>query len=636
MATPWLWARRVPGVIAAVVLVAAACETPAPTASKGPSEPTPAPTAGPRSGGTIYLLTRDEYWPGIDPQLATTPEEIAFFSATIHRSLVSYAYAPDPVEGTRLVPDLATDLGTPSDGGRTWSFTLRDGLTWEDGSALTCRDIAYGVSRTFAPDIAGVGRTHALKDLDIPTVDGWANDRARNPRETTALAYAGPYDENLGIFADRKLSNAIPNDVASFDRAVACDGNTATFHLNRPVGDFNDATTLGMSPVPNPADHPNLVDPAEGDGPAFQAWSSGPYRIESYTGGLASKMVLVRNTHWNRASDPIRKAYPDRWVIQFRNDPRSIDERLIAAEGEDRFALQIGEVLPANLPTIFADADSPHPAFEGRAISALDSSSQYYWMNVEKVPNEKIRQAMMVALDREALRDAWYGGSAYAGLYGDYADGLFNPSIGMDYAPTGIWDTYFGKAVPPSGDPVLARQLIAQSGDEPPTLEWNYHESQVSQHLFMVVQESLGEAGFNIVPGPLLHDSCYIPCSPYLDGDFGTTGWAFEWPDGSTVIPPILIEGIVRDACYVVPCTSAIPSVGDDAFAAGIKDALGTVDPTDRARMWQALNREAVEKAWIIPTFFTRSQALAGTKVGPIYRWPAYASWPYGVMYVNE
>jgi len=39
---------------------------------------------------------------------------------------------------------------------------------------------------------------------------------------------------------------------------------------------------------------------------------------------------------------------------------------------------------------------------------------------------------------------------------------------------------------------------------------------------------------------------------------------------------------------------------------------------------------------YVIPTFFGLSQTLAGTKVGPIYRWAAYGSWPYGVMYVKS
>ena len=77
-------------------------------------------------------------------------------------------YDPDPVKGTSLVPDMATDLGTPNAGGTEWSFTLRDGLTWQDGSEVTCEDVKYGVSRTFANNMINQGPTYAVAYLDIP------------------------------------------------------------------------------------------------------------------------------------------------------------------------------------------------------------------------------------------------------------------------------------------------------------------------------------------------------------------------------------------------------------------------------------------------------------------------------------
>lgn len=121
-------------------LIAAACG-PTPTASPTgsstatqsaqPSLGSPAPSAPPaQEGGTIYLLTQAVQFDQVDPQRVYGPEDLAFFSGTIYRSLESYVYSADPKQGTSLQPDLATDLGTPSDGGRTWKFTLRDGVTF--------------------------------------------------------------------------------------------------------------------------------------------------------------------------------------------------------------------------------------------------------------------------------------------------------------------------------------------------------------------------------------------------------------------------------------------------------------------------------------------------------------------------
>ena len=96
--------------------------------------------------------------------------------------------------------------------------------------------------------------------------------------------------------------------------------------------------------------------------------------------------------------------------------------------------LQYGTMQPENLATVFTDPQTANAQFAGRAVSAYDIYSRYYFVNVKKVSNLKIRQAMAVALDRSALRK-----NAGGDFYGDYADGTIKPNIGMDYAPTGVW-----------------------------------------------------------------------------------------------------------------------------------------------------------------------------------------------------
>jgi peptide/nickel transport system substrate-binding protein len=499
------------------------------------------------------------------------------------------------VEGTKLAADLATDLGRPSDGGKTWEFTLRDGVTWQDGSAITCADIAYGVSRTFATDITGGGPAYAIQYLDIPA-DG----------------YPGPY-------------TATPDQQALFDAAVACsaDGKTVTFHLNKAIGDFNYATTLGMSPVPNPKDHPG-VDIGEGYGITSPPFASGPYKIDSYTPGKGGTMLLSRNDKWNPASDPIHPAYPNNWEIDFGIDAKLIDTRLMNPSGNDSFAIQYGQVQPENLPTIFKDANTTNDAFAGRAISGFDPYSRYYWVDVNKIKNEKIRQAIGVALDREAARTV-LGGD----FYGDYATGTVKPNEGADYADTGYYTNLFGKPIPKNGDPVFAKELIAASGEAAPALKWNFADTPVGQQYFAVVKDSLEKAGFTVEPGAIppgdYYKTVFHPENE-LVGQFGNAGWGPDWPNASTVIPPL----------FTVAGGWDLSQVDDADFNAKVQDALTTLDRAQQATKWQALDKEAIQHGWVIPTFFGTSQTIAGDKVGPIYRWPAYGSWPYGVMYVAQ
>ena len=69
----------------------------------------------------------------------------------------------------KIVPDLATDLGKASSDGLTWTYTLKDGLKYEDGSPITSADIKYGIERTFARDVY----TQAPQELNAAQSGNW-------------------------------------------------------------------------------------------------------------------------------------------------------------------------------------------------------------------------------------------------------------------------------------------------------------------------------------------------------------------------------------------------------------------------------------------------------------------------------
>jgi peptide/nickel transport system substrate-binding protein len=539
-------------------------------------------------GGTIYVLSQSEQWDQVDPQRVYTGEDLAFFGGLTQRALTAYKFSADAKEGTSVVPDMATDTGQHNADASQWSFTLRDGLTWQDGSPVTCEDIKYGVSRTFATDIINQGPTYAIAYLDIPT-DAKGNSM-----------YAGPY---------KKTGQEL------FDKAVTCDGNKITFNLKHPVPDFNYTVTLGFFAVPQKADTGETYGQ-----PGHLVVSNGPYMVQSYSTGNGGKMVLVRNPKWSAASDPVRQAYPDQWEVDFGIDPKVLDQRLMASAGNDAFGIQYGQIQPENLATIFTDPDHTTPQFNGRAVSGFDPYTRYYWINVQKVKDVKVRQAMAVALDRGALR--LNAGGAFAG---DFADGAIKPNIGQDYAATGLWDSLLGQKVPDNGDPNFAKQLLG--GTPAPALTFDFPDTPTNNKAAAIVIDSLGKAGFKVTGNPIEAGQYYsVVFDPQKAHEFGTGGWGADWPNASTVIPPLFTQEGGWD----------LSQVDDADFNTKVKAAAVEVDRGKQATMWQDLNKQAVQNMWIIPTTFGLSQTLAGNKVGPIYRWPAYGSWPYGEMYVKQ
>jgi peptide/nickel transport system substrate-binding protein len=598
--------------LSVVGMLVAACggstTTPAPATGGPQTTSGPEATANtPPSGGTLYLLqpSTAQEWNQIDPQRAYTGEDLAFFGATIYRSLTAYKYDPDPAKGTSLVPDMATDLGTPNADGSEWSFTLRDGLTWQDGSEVTCDDVKYGVSRTFANNVINQGPTYAVAYLDIPANP--VTDK-NDPNSAFLSAYYGPY-------------NGTGQDL--FDKAVTCNGKTITFKLNGPHADFNYTVTLGFGAVPKAADTGETYGQ-----PGNLPWSDGPYMVESYTTGNGGEMVLVRNPKWNRDSDTYRGAYPDKWVVDFGIDDKVLDQRLIASSGDDAFAVQYGQVQPENLAVIFKDAQTANPEYASRAISGFDPYSRYYWLDVNKVSNVKLRQAMAVALDREAIL-ANVGGE----FYGTYGDGFIKPNIGADYAPTHFWDQFFGEAVPNAGDPTLAMKLIADSGEAAPALTFDFPDSPTNQKTAAIVIDSLGKAGMTVTPNPI--PSSYY-ATVFTNGhNFGTAGWGADWPNASTVIPPLFTDAGGWN----------LSKVHDTAMEAKINEAFAQTDRTAQEKLWQDLNTYVTDNVYGIPTFFGLSQTIAGSGVGvaidgtpsdTMYRWAAYGSWPYAQLFVKS
>jgi peptide/nickel transport system substrate-binding protein len=596
-----------------------------PTATGTPTESAPAsnpatPVAGgsPTPGGTLHILMTGDAANGgvsfqdMDPQRIYTGEDIAFFSATIMRSLTAYKYSTDPSEATTIVPDAATDTGTPNADFTEWKFTLKDGLKWQDGSDVSCADFAYGASRTFATDVIVGGPTYAIPYLDIPTADDGSS------------AYKGPYD---GTGQDL------------FDKAVSCDGNTITYKLKQPVADFNFTTTLGFAAVPNPTDHPG-ADTGEGYDTA--PWSDGPYMISNFTAGVGGNLTLDRNPNWSAAIDDYRAAYPDKWVVDFGIDPKVADPRLMTPTGDDQYALMYGLVQPENLATVFTDPHTAAPQFAGRAFSDYDPYTNYIWIRTDKVTDKAVRQAMGIALDRDAIRTA-NGGD----FVGDYADGVIKPNIGQDYAPTGLWDVTTGEATADSlwgqaftakGDPAAAASVLTAAGiTTPTTLTYDYvSTSPVGQQVAAIIQNSLinvkdanGAALFKVNLFGVSSGYYSYVLNDDTANEFGGSGWGADWPNASTVLPPLFTP----EGGFDLSRTNK-DSTPD--FYAAIQDAMKMTDRTAQAAAWQELDKQASEEAYVIPTFFGLAQNIAGDHVGNLYRWAAYGSWPYAELYAIQ
>ncbi len=549
------------------------------------------------AGGTLTILTNAESWTHADPNRNYTGQHIAWFGSFMHRTLTAYARA-EGAAGSEVVPDLATDTGRASNGNKTWEFTLRDGAKFEDGSDITCADVKYGVSRTFATDVITDGPTYAISMLDIPKdAEG-------------ASVYKGPY-------------KADGNDTAAYDKAVTCseDNKTITFNLSRPVGDFNYTVTyLSFSPVPQAKDNGDQYDLAP--------VSSGPYKIEKYK--AKDEMVLVRNENWSKDSDPIRNAYPDKIVVRF-GVAEEVRDQLILNDSEPA-AFSLDAILPTNLATVFNEDGTPKEEWKSRALNVYDPYVTYTAVNVGKVPCVQVRKAIYYARDFAALQQLG-GGAAFGG---DPADGVIKPLMGLDYKPvTGLED------FKPEGNAEKAQALMAEAKTACPDvhakatgagLTFDVADSDTNKKSATIWIDSVKKnAGINLKFNFIEPGQYYaVVLDPTKQGDLSRAGWAPDWANASTVIPELFLEG----AGFPLSNVGKDPAYAE--FKSRVEANLSQSDRTAQGAEWAALNQYVMDQMWVIPGVFSKTQEMWGSKLEGIFFWEPQGAPSFGDIKVKS
>jgi len=552
---------------------------------------TSANAASAQTGGTLYFITHQEQFDHVDPARAYTGRDIAFFNSYLYRNLVAYKPVAGPA-GSSLVADLATNTGVPSDNAKTWKFTLRSGIKWEDGSPVTCADVAYGVSRPFAQDVITDGPQYLVQALDIPkNADG-------------SSKYAGPY---------KKTGQAL------FDKAVSCKGNTVTFKLNRPFADFNYALTY-------PAGAPVKKSKDTGDKYDLRPFSNGPYKIAAYK--IGDEMHLVRNSAWSKASDGFRTPYPDDIVVRFGLAEDVRDQ--IILEDQIPNTINLDGLLPANNRAFFED-----PKRAKQRMNVYDPYVTYAAFNVSKghMDNLTLRKAFFFAINTQALIDL-SGGRVY---YGDPGDNVIKPVLGVDYAPTkgNIHDPNWKI----TGNPDYAKSLVESLKTSDPAaykkatvdgIIYDLPNTATNQKASVLISDALKAAGmvvkFNFIPSGQYYSTVM---NNSKQNDVSRAGWGADWANASTVIP----ELFTKEGGF-----NLSQNWNDPAYAAFKKLSDAGKYETNRAKqaaIWKQAAQYVMDQYWVSRPIFSKQQFSWGSKVGGVGYWEPQGTFLFGSLYVK-
>ncbi|AWS42041.1 ABC transporter substrate-binding protein [Streptosporangium sp. 'caverna'] len=524
-----------------------------PTITVGTADDSKGPAIAPEGavkGGTVTMFDRDDF-SHLDPAQIYVNTE-SNFNLLIGRALTGYKRVA--AGEFKLVGDLATDTGTPSDGGKTWTFTLKDGVKWQDGTPITSEDVKWSMERTFAPFIT-TGPTY---------VQQWLTD------VDYKKAYQGPYDGK------------------SMESIETPDDKTIVYKFKTPHADANYAFAMaGYGIVPKAKDTKEKYDK--------EPVSSGPYIIKSH---LVDKSIdLERNPNWDPATDPIRGAYPDKWHMEFGQEALQITDRLMADSGPDQSAFTFyASVPPERLQQVLGDS-----SLASRRMNSPSPYGNYYYFNLDRVTDPKIRQAINFAWPSKQIQQT-LGGPAAAAL----PTTILNENTTVGYQSYDL----FNKVAKPEGDIDKAKELLASSSNPTPTIVYAYNQTPVQEQVTVVIKSALEKAGIKVVAKPLDRKTYYDSIGKTKNEfDMYWGGWGADWPSGSTVLP--VVFGPVSDGA---PNYSHLK---DPAITAEMDKITAMTDIDAANAAWMALDKKIQET--ITPLVVAEnkiSTMLHGSKVG--------------------
>ena len=315
---------------------------------------TASPGSGGNEGGTL-LGAYGSFPDYLDPALSHTIEG---WTATYdtYIPLLTYDHANGKAGG-KVVPGLATALPKVSDGGKTYTLTLRKGLKYSNGEPVKASDFTHALERVyklnssggyFYEDIVGAEEFEKTKKGGIP-----------------------------GVQADDKTG-------------------TVTIKLNRPQGTFENELALPfVAPVPASTPDKDLT--------AEPPPATGPYVITKSQPGRGWE--YERNPQWAKANEKLLPQIPSGHVDKIKIEVL----RNAQTEVNDIESGKLDWMQNELPPDRYADVSSKYEGSQFRVEPTV--STYFFWMNTTVAPfnDVKVRQAVNYAIDPRALERIYSG-----------------------------------------------------------------------------------------------------------------------------------------------------------------------------------------------------------------------------------
>ncbi|MGC5362936.1 ABC transporter substrate-binding protein [Streptomyces sp. DT24] len=506
-----------------------------------------------KKGGTVTYSLSDEP-DSLDPG-NTYYGWVQNFARLYGRTLTSFKPAAGK-EGLEVVPDLAESLGKPSADAKTWTYTLKKGLKFEDGTPITSKDVKYAIERSnFAPEALSNGPTYFKAHL----VGG--------------EKYQGPYKDKS------------PAGIASIETP---DDVTIVFKLKDAFADFDYLATFSQTaPVPAAKD--------KGAEYVQHIVSSGPYKFEKYEEGKSA--TLVRNTNWDPKTDPIRPALPDKINIRFKVKQETVDNDLLA-DNLTGDAAGTG-VAPATQPKVLTNQK-----LKKQTDNPYAGATSYIGLNVNVEPFNNIhcRKAVQWGIDKASVQAAQGGDPK-----GDVASTLLPPTV-SGYNKFDLYPSEGSK-----GDIAKAKEELKACG-KPAGFETNISarsDRPAEMSMVTAVQASLKKIGvtanIKTFPGGKYFQNFAGNPSYVHEHKLGMimTAWGADWPTGFG-----FLDQIINGSAIKPTGGNNVQELNDPAINKALNDGIANTDTASREKAWGEVDKMVAENASAVPLIYRKNLLL--------------------------
>jgi peptide/nickel transport system substrate-binding protein len=496
----------------ATILVTAACAASALTALTSTTSAKTTRADGEAVRGGTYRVDWEssfDFSSGFDPTGEYSVQAFGLYSNLLVRTLVGYNHVAGPA-GNVVVPDLATDLGAIGNGGRTYTFRLKDGIRFGPplDREITSKDVAFAFERIATKSVGALYGFYydvikgmaAFSEGKAKTISGIRTPNARTVvfdltaptgdfRYRLAMPAAGPMPREVaGCFAKagqygRYLISSGPYMLAGSDKLDAT--NCAALEASGPISGFNGDRTLDL--VRNPA---------------YDAKTDSPQARENL---------------------------PDRFLFTVNSSTEDIYARVARGDIEDEVAQEPPTVLRRyqGSPQLHTNAND----FTG-----------YLTMNLSQAPFDDVhvRRAVNFVVNRDALRKARGGIAAGAIATHIAPNGILLDKL-KGYAPYGEYGR--GDLAKAKAEMRLSRYDANHDGVCDAKACGDVFTitgaNPVERGLLASLQQSLGSIGIKL-NDRVLKDANTPLATPRLNIAFSThPGWGKDYADALTFFSPL-------------------------------------------------------------------------------------------------